>query len=157
MMRAVDPEALSSSLTWQEFECLAEDAFKSLGFSTAKNFRIKSPRTEIDLLARQLKTVFAVDCKHWKRTVGYATMNRVADRQVERCKRYLKISDDVLAIPVILTWHDENLRILKSGVPIVPINKISDFVLNWESASQSIRRVERKRRKKAQRQAILFS
>ncbi len=142
-----DPESLSAALTWQEFEGLAENAFQSLGYSTSKNFRVKSPRTEIDLLAWQRDVVFGVDCKHWKRTVGYSTMNKIGEKQIARCKTYLQNSSCSKIVPVILTWHDENLHILNSGVPIVPINKISDFVLNWESSPLKICSVEKRKKR----------
>ncbi|MCL5068437.1 MAG: restriction endonuclease [Thaumarchaeota archaeon] len=49
---------------------LSEQAFASFGFETIKNFRMKKPTMEIDLLATKQDLAFAVDCKHWKRTVG---------------------------------------------------------------------------------------
>lgn len=122
---------------------LAEEAFQSHGFKTLRNVRMKSPRGEIDLLALQNGTAFAIDCKHWKRTVGFSTMASIGKKQVERCKNYLKTSDQERIIPVILTWKDESLNVLRNGVPIVPIHKISDFVLNWESSPTKIRILRR--------------
>jgi Holliday junction resolvase-like predicted endonuclease len=146
-----DPETLSANLSWQEFEGLAESAFQSLGFSTIRNLRFKGPRGEIDLLATRKDTAFAVDCKHWKRTVGNSTMTKIADMQIERCKKYLKSSDLQRLVPIILTWHDEQLCVLRSGVPVVPINKISDFVLNWESSAVEIRRLKTRNRTRQKR------
>ena len=158
-----DPETLSATLTWQEFEILAENAFQSLGFKTTRNFRIKKPRTEIDLLAWHNRTLFAIDCKHWKRTVGYSTMTKIGEKQISRCQNYLDSSKFDNIIPLILTWHDESLSILENGVPIVPIYKISDFVLNFDSSSIKICQVRKRRqlrvRKKPEkvRRGTLFS
>ena len=131
----LDTETFSASLDWKQFEGLAEFAFKSFGFQTYKNHRIKKPRQEIDLLAVSNKLAFAVDCKHWKRTVGYSTMLRVAERQIERCEILLESGQFQKIVPVILTWRDERLVVLQNGVPIVPIHKLSSFILNWDSST----------------------
>jgi Holliday junction resolvase-like predicted endonuclease len=129
--RAPDPEEQSSKLDWRQFELFAKRAFESMGFDTRTNYRLKRPVMEIDLLASRGCLAFSVDCKHWKRTVGNSTMERVAARQVERSRR---LTDDYYrVIPVVLTWRDEMLEILESGVPVVPIHKLEDFLLNWES------------------------
>ena len=89
---------------------------------------------EIDLLAVKGKFAFAVDCKHWKRTAGHASMLRASGLQVSRGKRLIGYSGITRIIPLILTWHDELLGILDNGVPVVSIHRITDFVLNWESS-----------------------
>ncbi len=131
-------EEFSSSLDWREFEKLAESVFKSFGFVTIRNYRLRKPKAEIDLLATRSTTAFVVDCKHLKRTVGRAAMLEISERQIERAQRVIQLEDIRKAIPVILTLHDEFLQILENGTPIVPIQKISDFILNWEVA-QDIR------------------
>ncbi len=137
MQNGSDPEALGSSLDWKEFETLAESAFKALSFETRRNVRFRKPRAEIDLVASKNGLAFAVDCKHWKRTVGYRSMLGVADRQLGRSMRLLQ-EEKIDVIPVIVTLHDESLHILGNGVPVVPIHKISDFVLNWEESRNEI-------------------
>jgi Holliday junction resolvase-like predicted endonuclease len=160
-MSSQDPEAISAGLSWKQFEELAEIAFQNLGYNTKRNFRMKTPRAEIDLLATRECTAFAVDCKHWKRTVGNSSMTRIGNKQVERCKNYLRASETQLVVPMILTWKDEQLQVLKSGVPVVPISKISDFVLNWESSPIPIKRMKKRERRKSsaasKMQKILFS
>jgi Holliday junction resolvase-like predicted endonuclease len=126
-------EEQGSSMTWREFEELAERIFKSFGFTTFRNYRLKKPVAEIDILATRLDTAFAIDCKHWKRTVGSATMHKVSERQLERARRVVRLESIQKVIPVVITLHDEFLQVLEDGTPIVPIQKISDFVLNWEA------------------------
>lgn len=138
----LDLEKFGSQLDWRQFEGLAELAFRSFGFVTTKNYRIKKPRTEIDLLAvNNSGHAFAVDCKRWKRTVGQSTMMRVAERQITRCLSLLKEQDGQVekVVPLILTLRDERLLVLENGVAIVPIQKVSDFLLNWDSAPYSVR------------------
>jgi Holliday junction resolvase-like predicted endonuclease len=141
---ALDTETFSQKLDWRQFEGLAERAFRSFGYKTIKNFRIKKPRAEIDLVAISGKIGFAVDCKHWKRTVGSATMFTISERQMKRSELLLAITQEIGGIiPVILTLHDEQLTVLPNGVPIVPIQKISDFLLNWDSTTNGIRMIKR--------------
>lgn len=137
-----DPEELGVSLDWKDFEKLAEDAFRAFGFETKRNVRFKKPRMEIDLLATKGSVAFAVDCKHWKRTVGNAAMSKVAEKQVKRAIRIFEISSCSRVIPIILTLHDEMLNLLDSGVVIVPIHKLSDLVLNWEVMKESMHILE---------------
>ena len=134
MSRDLDKERFGASLDWKQFEGFAELEFRSFGYETVRNFRVKKPRLEIDLLARSNKTAFAVDCKHWKRTVGHSAMLSISDKQIDRCKKVVSLGLAEKLIPVVLTLHDECLLVLENGVPIVPIQKISDFVLNWDSA-----------------------
>ena len=63
-------------------------------------------------------------------------MNRISERQIKRARRIVQLENIQKVIPVILTLHDESLQILENGTPIVPIQKISDFVLNWEASPQ---------------------
>ncbi|MGA2874896.1 MAG: restriction endonuclease [Nitrososphaerales archaeon] len=133
MTRIRDIEDLSSSLDWREFEALSESVFESFGFTTFRNYRLKRPTAEIDILATRDGLGFAIDCKHWKRTVGSVTMQKISEIQIKRAQRIVQQENVQKVIPVILTLHDESLYILENGTPIVPIQKISDFILNFES------------------------
>ncbi len=131
-----DPESASSNLDWRQFEELSEQAFNSLGFETRINLRLKKPTMEIDLLATRQELAFAVDCKHWKRTVGSGVMKKVGDRQILRSKRLVGLFGLSRVIPIVLTWHDELLGVLDNGVPVVPIHRLTDFVMNWETSDR---------------------
>ena len=143
MEKAIDLEKLSIDLDWKEFEVLAEKVFASFGYSTIRNLRLKKPRMEIDLVASKGNFSFAADCKHWKRTAGNASMTRIGEKQASRAKR---ISEDGLhkkVMPMILTMRDESLFVLENGVPVVPIHRLSDFILNWEESPVEITLFER--------------
>ena len=135
---ALDLENLSSKLDWKQFEGFCELAIKSFGYSTIRNYRLKKPRLEIDLIAFRGKIAFAADCKHWKRTVGQSAMLRVAEMQIERCKRVVAVEEFEEIIPIILTLHEESIHLLENGVPLVPIRKIQDFMLNWDAFSERL-------------------
>jgi Holliday junction resolvase-like predicted endonuclease len=133
-MREADLESQTSELTWHEFEVFSERAFSSAGFFVTRNFRVKKPRMEIDLLAIKGSLAFCVDCKHWKRTVGQGSMLRISESQVLRSERLLSPFGFSRIVPMILTLKDESLGILENGVPIVPIHRLADFLLNWETS-----------------------
>lgn len=135
-MARKDPESIGKGLDWKEFESFVESAFLSFGFKTKRNARLRKPRAEIDLVASKGNLSFAVDCKHWKRTVGYSSMLSISMRQLNRARRLVENGN--LVIPLVVTLHDESLHILENGVPIVPIHRISDFVLNWENSKDEI-------------------
>lgn len=138
MRKHDDPEELGSALDWKQFESFAESAFLEHGFETERNARFRKPRAEIDLVASKSDIAFAVDCKHWKRTVGHSTMLAISNRQFARAERLIKEGRAQRVIPVVITLHDESLSILENGVPVVPIHRISDFILNWEIARNEL-------------------
>jgi len=60
----------------------------------------------------------------------------ISERQIKRTQRVVGLENIQRAIPIILTLHDESLQVLDNGTPIVPIHKVSDFILNWEVAPE---------------------
>jgi hypothetical protein len=133
-------------MSWKDFEEFADSVFRKYGFQTLRNYRMKKPRAEIDLVAVQRGNCFVADCKHWKRTVGETGMKNVSSKQVARCVRLLEQERLDLrvkkVIPLVLTWKDEMLEILDNGVAIVPIHKLGDFLLNWESFGDNLLQLE---------------
>jgi hypothetical protein len=93
---------------------------------------------EVDLVAYGNDVTFAVDCKHWKRTVGRGSMARLAEKQILRARHVSMEGRFRRVVPMILTWRDEALFVLESGVPIVPVHRLTDFVLNWEQSAGSL-------------------
>jgi len=93
---------------------------------------------QVDLVASKSGTTFVVDCKHWKRTVGSGTMLRVAKKQALRARRMASQGLFQRIVPIVVTWRDEAVFVLDNGVPIVPIHRLADFVLNWEHTESSI-------------------
>lgn len=125
-------------LDWREFEAFAAKIFESFGFITTRNYRLKKPTMEVDLLACKNVLAMVADCKRWKRTVGRANMTRVGERQIRRAERVASEGKFRRVMPLILTMRDESLFILESGVPVVPIRRLADFILNWEAQGSEI-------------------
>jgi hypothetical protein len=138
LVKTGDPELASEGLGWKEFEAFSESAFRSFGFVTKRNYRLKKPRVEIDLLASKQDFAFVVDCKHWKRTAGHSSMIRVSEKQIIRTKRVAELGMFQHLVPAVLTWRDESLYILENRVPIVPIHRLSDFILNWDQPNDPV-------------------
>jgi len=138
LARESDLESQSLGLDWKEFESFAEKIFNSFGCTTIKTIRLRKPTMEIDLVASRTGFSFVVDCKHWKRTVGPASMTRIGERQADRAKRIAEDGSHRKVMPMILTLRDEALFVLENGVPIVPIHRLSDFILNWEESYADI-------------------
>ena len=65
-------------------------------------------------------------------------MLEISRRQIARAKRLIDIREVDRIVPIVITLHDESLYVLDNGVPIVPIHKISDFILNWEQGMENI-------------------
>jgi len=63
-------------------------------------------------------------------------MIEISERQISRARRIALLEGFEMVVPLILTLHDESLHILENGIPIVPIQEISDFILNWEVAPE---------------------
>ena len=141
--KEVDLADLTSKLDWKQFEGLATFAFKSFGFKVLKNYRMTKPKMEVDLVAILDSKAFAGDCKRWKRTVGETVMLIAAGKQIERSKRILAKEGLDQIVPMVITWREESVRVLENGVPIVPISKLSDFILNFESSEERILVIDR--------------
>ncbi len=139
----VDLADFTSKLDWRQFEGLATFAFKSFGFKVLKNYRMTKPRMEVDLVAIRNSKAFAADCKRWRRAVGETVMLIAAGKQIERSKRILEKEELDQVVPMVITWREESVRVLENGVPIVPIRKLSDFILNFEASGERILVIDR--------------
>ena len=129
-------------MSWKEFEAFVESAFGAFGYATERNARFRKPRAEIDIVCTRGGIAFSIDCKHWKRTVGHSSMLGISERQLKRCSRVAERVGISKVIPLVVTLKDESLRILENGVAIVPVHRLSDFILNWEEASDQLRVIE---------------
>ena len=107
---------------------------------------------EIDLVATRNGFSYAADCKRWKRIVGTVAMTKMGERQAARALRLADDGSHRKVMPMILTLRDELLFVLENGVPVVPIQRLSDFILNWEFSASEILVCEGK-----DTQEVLFS
>ena len=112
---------IATQLDWRDFEGLAGRILESEGFDVQRNFMMKNPRSEIDVIGTKMNVALLVDCKHWRRNVPYV----VATKQTRRAKQWSGLYN-ITAVPVIVTIHQERFTIY--DVPIVPISKFRSFV-----------------------------
>ncbi|MGC8664083.1 MAG: restriction endonuclease [Nitrososphaeria archaeon] len=126
--KKISIESLASKISWKSFEKLTELMFNQIGYSTLTNFRIK--RKEIDVIAYKQDLVFAADCKHWKR-MSASSLRKSVEAQKMRASLLLSTLtfSKKQIIPLIVTLYESELKII-DYIPIVPIFKLKDFVID---------------------------
>jgi hypothetical protein len=133
-----DIDAVSSRISWRDFEQLASTALKSAGYQTRTNVRFVKPRMEIDVVGVMSSLALVIDCKHWARTNRSAVTEHCV-KQVARTDRLVKTEMRVnQAVPLILTLHAESIKFVE-GVPIVPIAQLRSFLQEMQAHLQEIR------------------
>ena len=134
-------EEASRDVDWKDFEGLVAEILESKNFEVTRNFRMKNPTMEIDVVGIHLDTAVLIDCKHWKRMTNSALENIVL-KQIDRVKHYVTITDEVMAAPVIVTLYQEGVKLVNK-VPIVPIMQFSSFIDEFYGNLEEIRTVEK--------------
>lgn len=119
-------EEVSSKLDWRDFEGLVAEVLQSKDFATIRNYYLKKPRMEIDVVGIRLGIAMLIDCKHWNKSSLYALRDAV-EKQVDRTKHYVANTSGAMAVPVIVTLYQDEIDFIKK-VPIVPISRFSSFV-----------------------------
>jgi hypothetical protein len=123
-----DVEQVSARLSWQDFEQLASETLRSLGYHTRTNVRLTKPRMEIDVVGVSSGFAIAVDCKHWSRG-NASSVSAYAKKQAARTKRLAKHEKISQAVPAILTLHAQAVK-FAGGVPVVPVSQFRSFVMD---------------------------
>ena len=134
-------EEASRDVDWKDFEGLVDEILESKNFEVTRNFRMKKPTMEIDVVGIHLGTAVLIDCKHWKRMTNSALENIVL-KQIDRVKHYVTKTDEVMAAPVIVTLYQEGVKLVNK-VPIVPIMQFSSFIDEFYGNLEEIRTVEK--------------
>ena len=134
-------EEASRDVDWKDFEGLVAEVLESKNFEVVRNFRMKKPTMEIDVVGIHLNTAVLIDCKHWKRMSSSALENIVL-KQIERVKHYVVTMNEVMAAPVIVTLYQEAIKFV-NRVPIVPIIQFSSFIDEFYGNLEDIRTVEK--------------
>lgn len=132
-------DSVAGGLNWRDFERYASKILEAHGFIVYRGLRggFSEGRFEIDVFGFKEALALAIDCKHWKRThfsilrnhvekhisraelLSYAIRARVVDVGFRKGK--------ILPVIVTLAEHSRNTI---NNVPIVPISKFNDFILN---------------------------
>jgi Holliday junction resolvase len=134
-------EEASRYVDWKDFEGLVAEILESKNFEVVRNFRMKNPTMEIDVVGTHLGTAVLIDCKHWKRMTN-SMLEKIVLKQIERVKHYVVITDEIVAAPVIVTLYQEETRFI-SRVPIVPIIQFSSFIDEFYGNLEEIKTIEK--------------
>jgi len=141
-------EEASRSVDWKDFEGLVAEILESKNFEVVRNYRMKKPTMEIDVVGTHLGTAVLIDCKHWKR-MSNSALETIVLRQTERVKHFVAITSEVVAVPVIVTLYQEETRFI-NRVPIVPIMQFSSFIDEFYGNLEEIRTIEKQTIRKSQ-------
>jgi len=134
-------EEASRDVDWKDFEGLVAEILESKNFEVIRNFRMRKPTMEIDVVGIHLGAAVLIDCKHWKRMTNSA-LEKIVLRQIDRVKHYVANTDEVVAAPVIVTLYQEETKFV-SKVPIVPIIQFSSFIDEFYGNLEEIRTIEK--------------
>ena len=133
-------EEVSTYLSWKDFEGIVAEILQSKGFSIIKNLVLTKPRMEIDVIGINHGIALVIDCKHWKRLSQSALME-IVKKQIARVKHYVAKTQDVIAIPAIVTLYHEEVRFIDK-VPIIPILQFSSFVDEFYGNLDELKTIE---------------
>ena len=134
-------EEASRDVDWKDFEGLVAEVLESKNFEVVRNFRMKKPTMEIDVVGIRLDTAVLIDCKHWKR-MSNSALEKIVLKQIERVKHYVTTTNEIMAVPVIVTLYQEATKFV-NRVPIVPIMQFSSFIDEFYGNLENIRTVEK--------------
>ena len=134
-------EEASRDVDWKDFEGLVAEILESKNFEVVRNFRMKKPTMEIDVVGIHLNTAVLIDCKHWKR-MNNSALEKIVLKQIERVKHYVATANEVMAAPVIVTLYQEATKFV-NRVPIVPIMQFSSFIDEFYGNLEDIRIVKK--------------
>ena len=134
-------EEASRDVDWKDFEGLVAEILESKNFEVIRNFRMRKPTMEIDVVGIHLGVAVLIDCKHWKRMTNSA-LEKIVLRQIDRVKHYVANTDEVVAAPVIVTLYQEETKFV-SKVHIVPIVQFSSFIDEFYGNLEEIRTIEK--------------
>ena len=119
-------EDVAEFLSWQNFEELVTCILEENGFQVEKNLILTKPRMEIDVVGIKLGIAVLIDCKHWKK-ISKSALDNIVYKQTERVKNYVSKIESMMAIPVIVTLHQERVNFVNK-VPIIPVIQLSSFL-----------------------------
>jgi len=119
-------EDVAEFLSWQNFEELVTCILEENGFQVEKNLMLTKPRMEIDVVGIKLGIAVLIDCKHWKK-ISKSALDDIVYKQTARVKNYVSKTESTMAIPVIVTLHQEKVNFVNK-VPVIPVIQLSSFL-----------------------------
>lgn len=128
-------------LDWQTFEKIVGRIFEFHEFDVkfGKVVTFEDTKRQYDVIAEKEYIVF-IDCKNWdnKRRIRYGLKKAVED-QIERVEKIA--NDRKEKYPMIVTSNDNPIEFYKR-VPIVPIQKLSEFLINFQIHKRKLLKIQ---------------
>ena len=134
----VDLATICSKINWHDFELFSSEIMRCHGYAVYTNYRINNPRREIDIVGIKSQKALLIDCKHWKKN-SLTGLKHIAERQKSRGMLFLKKTEMNIknAFPIILTFLPCATQFI-DGIPIVSINTLNSFLLDFDGYHQNI-------------------
>ena len=126
LQKGASIDEVAENITWRDFEGLVAEILETKDFAAIRNYMLKKPRMEIDVVGIKLGIAMLIDCKHWKKTSS-SSLRTVVQKQIERTKHYVASTEGGMAVPVIVTLYQDKIDFIDK-VPIVPIFQFASFV-----------------------------
>jgi hypothetical protein len=129
-------------INWRDFELFTSEIMKFHDYSVYKNYRIKNPTRQIDVVGMRGQNALVLDCKHWNRN-SYSGMVSAVDKQIERVTLFMKKKESLgieYSYPVIITFLPNEFRYV-NRVPIVPISSFNSFLIDFDNYKQNFIRI----------------
>ena len=136
-----DVVKICGKINWHDFELFSSEIMKYHGYRVYTNFRLKNPRREIDVIGIKSQKALLVDCKHWKKN-SLSNLEEIVDKQKKRSMLFLQKSNMKIenAFPIILTLLPNEFQFV-DDVPIIPIDKLNSFLLDFDIYCQKMFRI----------------
>ena len=137
----VDVVNICSKINWHDFELFSSEIMKYHGYAVYTNFRLKNPRREIDVVGIKSQKALLIDCKHWQKN-SISGLKQIVEKQKNRSMLFVQKSKMNIenAFPIILTFLPNDFGYI-DGVPIVSIDKLNSFLLDFDGIYQNFYKI----------------
>lgn len=137
--QGVDILSVCKHISWHDFEIFASEIMKRNDYVVYNNYRMKKPTREIDIVGIKSGNALLVDCKHWRSTMN---LKKVVERQKSRSVQFMKQTHLSIEkfFPVVITFQTTAFKHI-DYVPIVPINLLNSFLLDFDDSNHYLFRV----------------
>ena len=129
-------------IDWRDFEIFASEIMTFHDYMVYKNYRIKNPTRQIDVVGIRLQNALIVDCKHWKRNT-YSELVAAVNKQKQRGSLFMEKNGSFevkYSYPIIITFLPCEFRYVNQ-VPVVPINSFNSFLIDFDNYKQNFFRI----------------
>ncbi len=140
-----DPENVSKSLGWLEFEELVARVFRENGYNTKSRYRFKAEgrRWEIDVLATSYPYIICAECKHYTSGMGNSTARNIIETHIEKTEVMSQHIAEVakkigvhkwknaVLVPITLTLSPTKMNIYRR-MPSVSVLTLPSFLSEFQ-------------------------